>query len=234
MIIGLWCYGSLWSGTSLFIQIQMSILCFHSSALWSLSQVHRGSLVYFIAREWTWCWVSTLHLLPPSSKSPLNCFYRSGCCSTETKCFKKDQQQIASSRCEITQIYNRKVFKNKYCYASMNLIVWLKLTFSMIIYGPLCDQADLHLNDLNKKVSMKYFFLLQFSHKDRICYQLQKTPEEEKKLVKLGRQIVSFRVLTRFLRTCKTETGIEINLGKSISSVLLTRTAANISIKWRC
>ena len=110
--------------------------------------------VYFIAREWTWCWVSTLHLLPPSSKSPLNCFYRSGCCSTETKCFKKDQQQIASSRCEITQIYNRKGFKNKHCYARMNLIVWLKLTFSMIIYGPLCDQADLHLNDLNKKVSM--------------------------------------------------------------------------------
>ena len=103
----------------------------------------------------------------------------------------------------------------------------------MIIYGPLCDQADLHLNDLNKKVSMKYFFLLQFSHKDRICYQLQKTSEEKKlvKLVKLGREIVSFRVLTRFLRTCKTETGIEINLGKSISSVLLTRTAANISIK---
>ena len=32
------------------------------------------------------------------------------------------------------------------------------------------------------------------------------------------------------LRTCKTETGIEINLGKSVSSVLLSRTAANIAI----
>ena len=32
------------------------------------------------------------------------------------------------------------------------------------------------------------------------------------------------------LRTCKTETGIEINLGKSVSSVLLSRTAANVAI----
>ena len=98
------------------------------------------------------------------------------------------------------------------------------------------DQADLHLNDLNKKVSMmlkKYFLLLI-----KIEFVVDVRKRAYQKKITKNRQTRTLQSMLscfdEIFKTCKTETGIEINLGKSVSSVLLSRTAANIAIERRC